>query len=345
MALSVKLVSLNNWSAVESVAPEALAEKLHADNVLRELLEDNVETKLFLDYEEYHDAEPPAEEKRRIAGDVQYETNMLKHLLVGFWERMELPELQLTYKIATRHGATPDGRYKLSFRPFFSGLAVPFTTIPRLLDAAYANYPHNRIQWDMSVYSRRRLLACVNGRKDAADGRLLTMERPDDDVKDYVAQVVGDDWEGCGPSAVPPPVASSPQQQQQQPAASLADVAVLLPLIKRSDDRERWMRVGFGIGNECGRSADGLELYKEWSRGCPAKFVERECEKVYLSANAGRGASVNIGSLHRFALTDSPDEYRAAMAALRSSHAPGSEFPFAVPPEKAAAQEIGRAHV
>ena len=31
------------------------------------------------------------------------------------------------YKVATRHGKTPDGRYKLSFRPFFYGVRVaPF---------------------------------------------------------------------------------------------------------------------------------------------------------------------------------------------------------------------------
>jgi hypothetical protein len=182
---------MNAWSPVELVPPEALAEKLYADNVRRDMLEDDVETKLFFDYEEYHDAEPPAKEKRRLADYVQYETNMLKHMVIGL---AGAGEMELSYKIATRHGEAPDGRYKMSFRPFFSGIGVPFTSIPRVLDAAYENQPREHIPWDMSVYSRRRLLACVNGQKHAADARLLTMERPDDDVRDYVAQLEDEDW-------------------------------------------------------------------------------------------------------------------------------------------------------
>jgi hypothetical protein len=108
---------------------------------------------------------------------------MLKHMVIGL-ARAGGIELQLSFKIATRHGETPDGRYKLSFRPFFSGLGVPFTSILRLLDAAYANYAHEHTPWDMSVYSRLWLMAGVNGRKDAAGARLLTMERPDDNVRD-----------------------------------------------------------------------------------------------------------------------------------------------------------------
>jgi hypothetical protein len=122
-------------------------------------------------------------------------------------------EMELSLKIATRHGETPDGRYKMSFRPFFSGLSVPFTSIPRLLDVAYANRPHEHIPWDMSVYSRRRLMACVNYRKDAADARPLTMERPDDDVRDYAAQGVDEDWHVLGRMSPPP-------AGREQPAAT-----------------------------------------------------------------------------------------------------------------------------
>jgi hypothetical protein len=67
MPPSVKLVTPNTWSPVESVPPAALAEKLYPDNLRCELLEDDCETKLFLDYEEFHGAEPPAEEQRRVA--------------------------------------------------------------------------------------------------------------------------------------------------------------------------------------------------------------------------------------------------------------------------------------
>jgi hypothetical protein len=95
--------------------------------------------------------------------------------------------------------------------------------------------------------------------------------------------------------------------------------------------------MGLALGGVCGRSADGLEAFKEWSRGCPAKFDARDREKVYMSADAGRGGFVGVGSLYYWASADSPREYRAAMAALRPSKAPESEFPFVVSPAKAAA--------
>jgi hypothetical protein len=46
------------------------------------------------------------------------------------------------------------------------------------------------------------------------------------------------------------------------------------------------------------RSSDGLEVYKERSRGCAAKFDACDCKKVYISADAGRGSSVGVGSLY-----------------------------------------------
>jgi hypothetical protein len=156
----------------------------------------------------------------------------------------------------------------MSFRPFFSGLSLPFTSILGPLDAAYANHLHEPIPCDTSVYSRRRRLACVNGRKDAADLWLLTMERPDDNIRNYGTQAVADDMHMLGrmstPPAADPLVASSPHQ----PATTFEDVAMLLPLIKRADDRDRWLHMGLALGGVCGRSPDGVEAYKDWSRGC-----------------------------------------------------------------------------
>jgi hypothetical protein len=64
MSSSAKLVTLNNRTLDETVPSTALAEKLYPDNVRRKLLENDSETKLFHDYEEYHDAEPTAKECR-----------------------------------------------------------------------------------------------------------------------------------------------------------------------------------------------------------------------------------------------------------------------------------------
>jgi hypothetical protein len=62
---------------VGTVPPAALAKKLYPDIVRRELLEGDCETKAFYHYDEYHDTELSAEEQRRIAGYVLYETEML----------------------------------------------------------------------------------------------------------------------------------------------------------------------------------------------------------------------------------------------------------------------------
>jgi hypothetical protein len=62
MSSSIKLVTMNQWLPVDMVPFVAFAEKLYPDNVHRELLVDDCETKLLLDYEEDHDDEPSAEE-------------------------------------------------------------------------------------------------------------------------------------------------------------------------------------------------------------------------------------------------------------------------------------------
>jgi hypothetical protein len=54
------------------------------------------------------------------------------------------------------------------------------------MDMAYASYAKDHLPAGIAVYSRWRMLACVNGRKDAADLRLFTMERLDDGVKEHV---------------------------------------------------------------------------------------------------------------------------------------------------------------
>jgi hypothetical protein len=123
-------------------------------------------------------------------------------------------------------------------------------------------------------------------------------------------------------AAVPLPVASSPQHE---PATIFADVAALLPLIKRPDERDRSLRIWLVRSGVCGRSPDGLEAYKEWSHGCAAKFDARDCEKVYMSADAGHGNFVAAMSLYYSAAADSPREYQAmnpTMAARQATPTP-----------------------
>jgi hypothetical protein len=78
---------------------------------------------MFLDYEEYHDTKPSREKKHRISGNLCHAAEMLRNLISGLGPEM-------AFKIARCHGETPDGRYKMSFRPFLCGVCVPFTRIP-----------------------------------------------------------------------------------------------------------------------------------------------------------------------------------------------------------------------
>jgi hypothetical protein len=147
MAPSVKLVTMHQWSPVETVPSATVAEKLYPDTVRRELQEGDFKTKrLFWDLVEYYDAGPSAEEQHRIAGCMKYETEMLQMMDSGLAKEVEV---ELSVKIATRHGETPNGCYNVSFRPFISSLFLPFTSIPWLLDVAYANYANDYIPWDI----------------------------------------------------------------------------------------------------------------------------------------------------------------------------------------------------
>jgi hypothetical protein len=57
-----------------------------------------------------------------------------------------------------------------------------------------------------------------------------------------------------------------------------------------------------------------------------AKFEARDCEKVYISTDAGRASAVGIGSLYYWAAADSPREYQVVVASRRPSQSPESEF-------------------
>lgn len=106
----------------------------------------------------------------------------------------------VTWRIATRHGFKPDGTYKLSFRPYISGVTINYYDIPYLLSSA------NQMDgyWDTSVYAEKEnLLAAINGKKgrrhpgEPDDLRVLEMQDGDtveDHFLDYVAQYVDPSW-------------------------------------------------------------------------------------------------------------------------------------------------------
>lgn len=98
-----------------------------------------------------------------------------------------------SYKIAERHGFWPKaGKYKLSFRPYVSGIRIKYTHIPALL----REFGQDSF-WDLSEYKAgEQLLGCVNGVKDERDCRVLRMEAgATSSILDYLAQIVDPDWD------------------------------------------------------------------------------------------------------------------------------------------------------
>ena len=124
-------------------------------------------------------------------------------------ERMRalLGALPVSYKVAERHGfCAAKGRWKLSFRPYVSGIRIRYPDIPRLLAEQGANADGF---WDVAVYKPgEQLVGCVNGVKGAQDRRILRPQLvPDSDspaprdatrdtehIVDYLIQVVDDTW-------------------------------------------------------------------------------------------------------------------------------------------------------
>lgn len=102
------------------------------------------------------------------------------------------PGTQLSYVIATRHGFIAEkNQYKLSYRPYVSGIKVKFESIPNLIRFVAGppedNDRHGVLNfWDSTVYKRsEQLLGCINGIKTDKDRRKLCMEQPDDDIAKY----------------------------------------------------------------------------------------------------------------------------------------------------------------
>lgn len=119
------------------------------------------------------------------------EEEAIKHRLDKIAHALQGAAPNVFYRIATRHGQKPDGEYKLSFRPYFSGVSFRYTEIPAFLK--YMDEDDGF--WDMSVYTRKeRLLGCINGTKTNKCKRKLVPQDPADDLKWYLAQYVEDSW-------------------------------------------------------------------------------------------------------------------------------------------------------
>lgn len=102
------------------------------------------------------------------------------------------------------------------------------------------------------------------------------------------------------------------------PATSqnLEEIQQLVSLLSptRAEERQPWIEVGWCLHN---LDDNLLETWIEFSKLCPTKFREGECERLWAEM---RDEGLGIGSLHRWAKLDSPQGYTEVIRDSLSSY-------------------------
>jgi len=85
----------------------------------------------------------------------------------------------------------------------------------------------------------------------------------------------------------------------------------LLPLLNdnRAEDHGDWLKIGWIIHSETDGCDEGLDLWLEFSARCDEKYDEEACRDLWDKIEDKRDG-VSMGTLHYYAKTDSPDEYK-----------------------------------
>ncbi|PNH06468.1 putative helicase [Tetrabaena socialis] len=209
-------------------------------------------TKFYLDRDQLLDSKPTDTDIAMALAEVH---EKLADLLGGHFP----------YKIAQRHGFCPSskGRYKLSFRPYIHA-RVRYTDIPDIVrDIADDGF------WDLSVYKgSEQLLACPNGRKGHGDNRILRMEREDDDIADYLAQVTDDSWQlmTLPESPTPSPTQTPTPVRVEELDPELVRDALRCISATRAGKHDQWRNICFGLKSS---GLDLLQDFKAFSRRAP----------------------------------------------------------------------------
>ena len=228
--------------------------------------------------------------------------------LLDLLRTQETPSLR--YRVATRHGYVRDrGRWKLSFRPYVSGMSIRYADIPRVI-----RYAGQESYWDMSPYKAgEQLLAAIGGHKSASDLRVLAPESADDDVMDYVAQFHDASWplldlpsDWCGVHSTPP----SP------PTADVSFLSGLVALLSpnHADARDTWIRVGLALKSS-GAPYSVFETFSQRS----SKYSSADCAGTWASFRARASGSVGVGTLCMWARESDAAGYAALQASRRRS--------------------------
>jgi hypothetical protein len=83
---------------------------------------------------------------------------------------------------------------------------------------------------------------------------------------------------------------------------------------ERARPYDSWILVGLALHNASGGSEAGLRLWQRFGQKCPEKYYADEHEAKWRGFRTPMvpGESLGLGSLHRWAREDSPDQYAAA---------------------------------
>jgi D5 N terminal like len=195
-------------SRVETVSPEGARKRLAPaqgnggarPHTRCEYLKGDIVTKLYLDCDIKLGKEEPTPYQQQCKDIV------IKMRIDEILAKLRKLDPNAACRVATRHGRLPDGTYKLSYRPYFTGIRIVYHHIPLLL-RALGEDKHKDDPWDMGVYKEaEQLLAAVNGAKGRIDRHdkspsakmdwrvLRPAGTAEEDVLDYVAQVTDEDW-------------------------------------------------------------------------------------------------------------------------------------------------------
>jgi hypothetical protein len=292
--------------------------------------ERTVLTKIYLDRDIYLGEEQPEDALVR-KHELEVRNNV--DILMGM---LQTDNVKPTYVLATRHGIpNPYGKpgskgrkYKLSFRPFVSGIRIRYTDI-----AAVIRYVGQEDFWDMSVYKPgEQLLATINGCKGKVqdgyfDARILRPEEEHKDLLDYLAQHVDNDWPFLDLPQDFEVIDEAPQRlvgtaadgaynredTEKDAKASPEFVKDLMQCLSAStaDDRTTWLKVAMAL-KSIDVDDDYFEAWLEFSRRCPKKFSIKDCKRTWDSIKETAGKAVTLGTLCFMAAQDNPLAYKEA---------------------------------
>ena len=230
------------------------------------------------------------------------------------------------FRYATRHGFYPTWQTnKISIRVYVIGLRVKYTQIRHMIESCKQDD-----YWDLKVYEKKRLLACVNGIKGGTDLRVLKPETDTADITDYLVQVVDPEW---------------PLGRFEEPAVQLSDdlrcgtdellksdgikfdydvkfaedVLQLIEPDRWLTDYDTWRAVGFGTKDAVltldpdetqGIHTKLLSAFKAISRrarGYDNARAQYACEVLMRNA---RRRGVTFRTCMWMAKSDNPDQYQ-----------------------------------